>query len=295
KNYSRPTALIRHDITVTAPYDASPERVREVILGAIAQSRGVLAEPIPTLLVDQFTDTGVTYSLRYFIGDYGEREPIEGGVRQRIFYAFQREGITFPFPRRHVLAPGLEQAARRLAPAGTAPETASTLDERLTRLEPFAGLDPKAIAELAKESRLLVFSPGEAVIRQGEKGTELYGVERGEVEIQVKLKGDELVRVGKLGPGAIFGEAALLTGGARTATIVALTECELLAVPRAAFKKVIQARPELSEKLTTLLANRMDQLNQTINDAEAEGRLDGDRRSDLLIKRIKSFFGGGPT
>jgi small-conductance mechanosensitive channel/CRP-like cAMP-binding protein len=295
KNYSRPTGLIRHDITLTAPYGASPERVREIVLAAIAGSRGVLDEPVPTLLVDQFTDIGVTYSLRYFIGEYGDREPIEGGVRQRIYYAFRREGIDFPFPHRYLLAPGLEQVVGHLTHPDTVAKPATTLDRRLARFEPFAGLDQKAIAELANESRLLVFSPGEAIIRQGEKGAELFGLERGEVEIVVKLKGDETVRVGTLGSGAIFGEAALLTGGARTATIVALTECELLAVPRAAFKKVIQARPELSEKLTSLLASRMDQLSQTINDAEAEGRLDGDRRSDLLIKRIKSFFGGGPT
>ncbi|HEX6275410.1 MAG TPA: mechanosensitive ion channel family protein, partial [Polyangiaceae bacterium] len=233
KNYSRPTGLIRHDIDVLAPYDVSPERVRRVILAAIPGSRGVLAEPIPTVIVQQFSDSGVTYQVRYFIEDYGERDPIEGGVRQRIYYAFRREGIDFPFPHRHVLAPGLEQVVGHLAPANAVAKPPSTLDSRLARFEAFTGLDQKAIAELGNESRLLVFSPGEAIIRQGEKGTELFGLERGEVEIVVKLKGEEIVRVGTLGPGAIFGEAALLTGGARTATIVALTECELLAVPRA--------------------------------------------------------------
>jgi CRP-like cAMP-binding protein len=293
RNYSRPTSLIRHDIDVLAPYDVSPERVRAVILAAIPGTPGVLEEPIPSVIVHQFSDSGVTYSVRYFIDDYGSRDPIEGNVRQRILYAFKRHGIDFPFPHRHLLAPGLELAVEHLAPAGSVEKPASELDARVARLELFRALDPKAIAELAKGSRLLLFSPGETIIRQGEEGTELFGVERGEVEILVKLKASELVRVAKLGPGAVFGEAALLTGGARTATIVAITESELLAVSRSAFQKVIQQKPELAEKLTNLLASRMDQLSQTINDAEAEGRLDGDRRSDLLLTRIKSFFGGG--
>ncbi|HEX6764408.1 MAG TPA: mechanosensitive ion channel family protein, partial [Polyangiaceae bacterium] len=264
RNYSRPTSLVRHDIEVLAPYDVSPERVRAVILEAIPGTPGVLAEPVPTVIVHQFSDSGVTYQVRYFIERYGDRDPIEGGVRQRILYAFRRATIDFPFPHRHLLAPGLEVAVEHLAPPGTISKPASELDARIARLEPFTGLDPKALAELAKGSRLLLFSPGEAIIRQGEKGAELYGLERGEVEILVTLKANESVRVATLGRGAIFGEAALLTGGARTATIVALTECELLAVSRKAFQNAIQSNPALSEKLTQLLAGRMSHLSQTI-------------------------------
>ncbi len=291
RNYSRPTGLVRHDIDVLAPYDVSPERVRAVILAAIPGSHGVLAEPAPTVIVHQFSDSGVTYSVRYFIEDFGQRDPIEGGVRQRILYAFARARIDFPFPHRHLLAPGLETAVEHLAPPGAVPKPPSEIGARVALLEPFVGLDQKATTELAKGSRLLVFSPGETIVRQGEEGSELYGLERGKVEVTVKLGASEIVRVATLGPGAIFGEAALLTGGKRTATIVALTECELLAVSRKAFQGVIKAHPELEERLTALLASRMDHLSQTINDAEAEGRLDQGPRSDLLIRRIKTFFG----
>jgi CRP-like cAMP-binding protein len=128
-------------------------------------------------------------------------------------------------------------------------------------------------------------------VRQGEKGTELYGIERGEVEILVAPESGDSVRVATLGPGAIFGEAALLTGKARTATIVALTECELVAVSRQAFQSVIKASPELSEKFSTLLAGRLEQLTQTLHDAAASD-VDPKSRSDLLLTRLKSFFGG---
>jgi CRP-like cAMP-binding protein len=265
--------------------------VRSVILAALPGSPGVLAEPEPTVLVHAFSDSGVTYSIRYFINDYGQREPIEGGVRQRILYAFARHGIDFPFPHRHLLAPKLEEAVEHLAPPGAVPKLPSAIPSHVALLEPFSGLDAKAVADLAKGSRLLTFSPGEAIVRQGEEGTELFGLERGKVDVMVTMGAKEMVRVATLGPGAIFGEAALLTGGKRTATIIAVTECELVAVPRRAFQSVIKANPELSERLTTLLAGRMDQLSQTINDAEADGRLDNGPRSDLLITRIKTFFG----
>jgi small-conductance mechanosensitive channel len=288
KNYSAPTRLVRYDIEVFAPYDVTPERVRTIILDAIRGVRGTLAEPEPSVLLQTFSDRGVAYAVRYFIDDYGQREPIESEVRERILYAFRRVGVEVPVPQRHLRAPGLEIA---VAPQKEPSNSRTEPDPRLAHFEAFAGLDQKAGLELSKGSRLLLFAPGEAIVRQGEEGTELYALERGEVEILVAPQGGAPLRVGKLGPGAIFGEAALLTGGARTATIVALTECELLAVSRQAFRNVVEADPRLAEKFTSVLATRMDELSQTINDAEPESRLNRDKRSDLLVSRIKTFFG----
>jgi small-conductance mechanosensitive channel len=287
KNYSAPTRLVRYDIDVLAPYDATPERVRAVILDAVRDAPGTLPEPEASVLLHAFSDSGVTYAVRYFIDDYGRREPIESDVRERILYAFRRANIDFPFPHRHLIAPGLEVS---VAPARDDSKTKREPEPRLAQFETFAGLDQKAGLELSKGSRLLLYAPGEAIVRQGEEGRELYAIERGEVEILVAPKGAAPVRVGKLGPGAIFGEAALLTGGTRTATIVALTECELLAVSRQAFRNVIEANPQLSEKFTSVLAKRMDELSQTIADAAPES-LNRDTRSDLLVSRIKTFFG----
>ena len=287
KNYSLPTRLVRIDIEVFAPYDVMPERVRTVILDAIRDVPGMLPEPETTVLVQTFNDTGVVYSIRYFIDDYGRREPIEGAVRQRILYAFQRAGIAIPFPHRHLVAPGLEIGV--LPPKAEAKAYVEP-NPHLAHFEAFAGLDQKAGIELSKGARMVLYAPGEAIVRQGDEGTELYAIERGEVEIMVAPKGAAPIRVGKLGPGAIFGEAALLTGAARTATIVALTECEVLAVSRKAFRSVIEKNPSLSEKFTSILATRMDELSQTINEAEPE-RLNRNRRNDVLISRIKTFFG----
>jgi small-conductance mechanosensitive channel len=288
KNYSAPTRIVRYDIEVLAPYDATPERVRAVILDAVRGAPGTLAEPEVTVLLQAFSDSGVTYAVRYFIDDYGRREPIESEVRERILYAFRRSNIDVPFPHRHLIAPGMEIAVAH--PKAYA-KTKNAPEPRLAHFEAFAGLDAKAGLELSKGSRLLLYAPGEAIVRQGEEGTELYAIERGEVEILVTPKGAAPLRVGKLGPGAIFGEAALLTGGARTATIVALTECELLAVSRQAFRNVVEADPRLAEKFTSVLTKRMDELSQTINDAEPDSRLNRDTRSDLLVSRIKTFFG----
>ena len=128
-------------------------------------------------------------------------------------------------------------------------------------------------------------------IRQGESGSELFGLERGRVEVMVTVEGRPPVRVGIQEAGAIFGEAAFLTGQRRRANIVALTECEVIRIPRSAFQELIKTHPDLSERLATLLAKRMDEIGQAVSDTGQPEHTDSDRRSDILIERIKTFFG----
>lgn len=68
---------------------------------------------------------------------------------------------------------------------------------------------------------------GATILREGDEGTELYLVLDGVV--RVEKDGEALA---ELGPGAVVGERALLEGGGRTSTLVAVTRCRL-AVARA--------------------------------------------------------------
>lgn len=300
RNYSRPTRIVRHDVLITLPYDVSPERARELTLSAARGAEGVLEEPEPFVVVGEFTERGVVYSVRLFINDYGRRDPIEGAFRQRLLYILRRANVPLPFPHRRVelvrpprnaVGPGaapVSGATYSIAPAR--PSAQRLTGARLARYEFFKGFDESALERLAEGADSFVYAPGEAIIRQGETGTELFALERGSVEVLVTPEERPPVRVTVLDAGAIFGEAALLTNERRTATIVALTECEVVAVPRAAFQRLLEAHPELTERLTAFLARRMDQLSQAVSDVGNTEPMDGDRRSDLLIRRIRQFF-----
>jgi hypothetical protein len=67
---------------------------------------------------------------------------------------------------------------------------------------------------------------GEALVRQGEPGRDLFLVLDGLLDVEVD--GDVVAEVG---PGALLGERALLEGGARTATVWAATEARVAVVP----------------------------------------------------------------
>ena len=70
------------------------------------------------------------------------------------------------------------------------------------------------------------FDQGEALMRQGEEGRELFLLLDGVVEVEVD--GDV---VAEIGPGALLGERALLEGGTRTATVWATTPVRAVVVP----------------------------------------------------------------
>lgn len=112
----------------------------------------------------------------------------------------------------------LERSARRL------------LAVRFLKLAtPFASLDAPALLDLADHADSITVGAGETIIREGERGDRAFCIVAGRVEV---LRGTEERRVAELEAGALFGEAGLLTGEARNATVRALEPTELLAVRR---------------------------------------------------------------
>jgi NADH dehydrogenase len=82
------------------------------------------------------------------------------------------------------------------------------------------------------------FHPGETIFDQGDFGTKLYVVAKGEVEV---LSSGKLVAT--LGVGEIFGEVALVSDRARNAMVRAKTEADVVTVSRTAFQRLVTNLP----------------------------------------------------
>ncbi len=72
---------------------------------------------------------------------------------------------------------------------------------------------------------------GELVFREGDAPTSAYLIESGRIEI-LTLQGEESVVLGRLGPGDLLGEMAVIDQSPRTATARALTDCTLTVLGR---------------------------------------------------------------
>src|SRR5262249_23613301 len=147
--------VVRIDTDVVLPSDVTPERARGLLLSAVRGADGVLTEPPPFVVVGVFNESGVAYSVRFFIEDFGRRDPIESGVRQRVFYAVGRAGIEFRVPHRHLHVVGLDAAH---APRAAGKPESLPLAERLARVELFKTLDAAALARLAAHVHAVLYA-----------------------------------------------------------------------------------------------------------------------------------------
>ncbi len=102
------------------------------------------------------------------------------------------------------------------------------------------------------------FEAGETIIREGEQGDAAYIIVAGQCDIQKELpSGTETLM--SIGPGAVFGEMAIMTEGARTATVVATEPTTVLVVTPAILELEMEAlKPWVATLLKSLAARFRD-------------------------------------
>jgi len=125
-------------------------------------------------------------------------------------------------------------------------------------------LSDAAIEGLRPSSSILSFSEGEAVVRKGETGTAFYVVVSGEVEIRLQSEDGRTLPLSRLGPGATFGEMALLRDEAVSADVVAVRPATLMECPAESFNKALA---ECEPLRTELMARLADDLHNTTSEA----------------------------
>jgi len=115
----------------------------------------------------------------------------------------------------------------------------------LRKVPLFAELDNRQLKKLASRFRERTVGPGTNVTTEGEmSGVGFFVVGSGEAAVNVGGKD-----VATLGPGDHFGELALVSEEARTATVTATTELRLLEIPFWDFRDFAHANPDVTWKL----------------------------------------------
>jgi len=119
----------------------------------------------------------------------------------------------------------------------------------------FSRLTPKTLSETADRMTLERFPTGTIITRQGDPGDKFYVIRSGRVEILVD-SGAGPKQVAVLGKGDFFGEAALLTGAPRNATVKAVEPLEVYSLGNDDFQAVIRASATFEEELRKALFAR---------------------------------------
>ena len=102
------------------------------------------------------------------------------------------------------------------------------------------------------------FKAGSVIFREGDEARELFVIKSGQVRIQIGNR-----TVTELAADSIFGEMALIDNEPRSATAVALTDVELVAVSEKQFLFLVSQTPYFALKVMRVLAQRLRATNKT--------------------------------
>jgi CRP-like cAMP-binding protein len=121
----------------------------------------------------------------------------------------------------------------------------------------FTPFTPDQQADLLRRFEGTEVDPGMEIIRQGEPGRGLFVVLSGELEVAARTEGSvAAVPLGHLSTADIFGEMSLITSQPTSATVRALSRCNLLFLPRVYVDRLASAVPEVEAYFAEVASRR---------------------------------------
>ena len=142
-------------------------------------------------------------------------------------------------------------------------------------LQAFPLLEGLGGDELARITRHFVrrdYPEGEVLFQEGDPGDRLCLLASGSVEISILVPGGSRARIVTNAEGSLFGEAALLDGGPRSATAQAVEATTVYELTRTALDEISRSEPAIAIKLMTNLARlmslRMRETNEILRELE---------------------------
>lgn len=130
----------------------------------------------------------------------------------------------------------------------------------------FAGLTKRQLGAVAKAVDHASFEPGAELLTEREEVHRLLVIRRGTAAVTRRgvvagegggMQDGAHRRLGTVGPGDVVGELSLIDGHVASATVVAETPVEAVALYRTRFNSLLSATPELYPRLLVGMATRI--------------------------------------
>jgi CRP-like cAMP-binding protein len=129
--------------------------------------------------------------------------------------------------------------------------------EELKDIERTFPSEPKEVAaETARKAELLVFAPGDVVLKEGDPADRFYMIIKGEAEVTHRESDGGEVVLSRFGPGDYFGEIGLLNDAPRQATVMARTPLEVMALDRETFARLMKSSQTTEDEVRRVAAER---------------------------------------
>ncbi|HVE70801.1 MAG TPA: mechanosensitive ion channel family protein [Thermoanaerobaculia bacterium] len=252
-------------------YNVAPTAALSVLTQAASHVEGV-SNQIPAFArVAGFGDSSVLYEIKYHMYDYSERDRIDADIRKAVWYSLRRNAIPIPYPiRTHV---------RYQPPAPRSSSNSNDVTLRLAHVDILSPLSHEEHETIAAAARVPTFAKGETIISYGTEGSSMFVLHEGNVSVRV----DEN-EIARLGEGNFFGEMALLTGEARAADVIALTDVVAIEITKEALQPVLQEHPQLAAAISAKVSERRGSIDSLRLASNEEAQR-------TILSRIRMYFG----
>lgn len=102
-NWSHHNKKMRFTIPVGVSYKEDPQKIHTVLLDVAREEPGVLDNPLPVVLFDNYGDSALNFNLSVWTEDYMTKPAV---LRSNLYFAifdrFRKEGIEIPYPQRDI-------------------------------------------------------------------------------------------------------------------------------------------------------------------------------------------------
>ena len=268
RSFDKPKRPHMERLPLGFSYSDAPGDVKAAMLRVAAAVPAVLTEPPPTVFTVGYGDSSVNYELRVWLAGYDVVPAVRDQLFSGVWYETRRAGLTIPFPIRTTL--------NYDGPAADAEDRPPAVAADFRAAEAFRSVSDEALAGLAAASRRAKFAADETVVPPDLPCRTLYVVLAGSVELwatrPTRRRGGaagDRVPVAKLGRGDLFGSLGLLPGDAVAAAASTATECDLLCVPVAGVRELLNVDRALARELAGLVESRRDAVRRAVRAAAA--------------------------
>jgi small-conductance mechanosensitive channel len=102
-NWSHTERKVRFNFPVGVSYKEDPEIVKNILLEVAELNEGVLKDPAPDVLLDEYGDSSINFTLRVWTNAYIDKPKVlKSQLYYSIFKRFKEDGVEIPFPQRDI-------------------------------------------------------------------------------------------------------------------------------------------------------------------------------------------------
>jgi len=286
-NYHTPTKATARNIRIGLDYDIPPNDARRVLASAAAETEGVLPDPAPIVLLDDYADSAITYRIKFWIDNPRGHALVEHAVRTNAWYRLKQAGYSIPFPIRTIEHTSLDRKQARTRERDRQERILVLRDTPL-----LATLSQEQCEMLADDTRDLALAAGQILFRQNDPGDSFYILRTGTVESTINLPDGRPSPLETIAAGNFFGEESAVTGQPRPVTIRAVTDIRCLEITRQHLHALFVADPALMTKISEVVTQRQAEREAKLSDigAKMQAATTGAQPASVL-DRMKKLFG----